>query len=159
MSNSSIWTIDRPLSGSTTPGHSISGSNGNEGVLHILLSSKAGATPSDSFVFYLRHPLWVGSSPLQRCSPSRLGRMHLNPSFNRLKTLVLVADYAFLFNLQCKFFFISIFFFFFSFSSFFFLFSFIHYFLLFSFIFLSSFFFFISSFFYYYVFLSSFLST
>ena len=32
MSNSSIWPIDRTLSGATTPGQSGSASNGNEGV-------------------------------------------------------------------------------------------------------------------------------
>ena len=36
MSNSSIWAIDRILSGATTPGQSGPGSNGNNGVLHIL---------------------------------------------------------------------------------------------------------------------------
>ena len=36
---SSIWTIDRTLSGATTPGQSGPGSDGNEGVLHIPQSS------------------------------------------------------------------------------------------------------------------------
>ena len=35
MSNSSIWPIDKTLSGATTPGQSGPGSKGNEGVLHI----------------------------------------------------------------------------------------------------------------------------
>ena len=42
MSNSSIWYIDRILSGATTPGQSGPGSDGNEGVLHI---PKAPALP------------------------------------------------------------------------------------------------------------------
>ena len=37
MSNSSIWLIDRTLSGATTPGQSGPGSNDNEGVLCIPL--------------------------------------------------------------------------------------------------------------------------
>ena len=39
MSNSSIWPIDRILSGATTPSQSGPGSNGNEGVFHIPHSS------------------------------------------------------------------------------------------------------------------------
>ena len=39
MSNSSIWPIDRTLSGATTLGPSGPGRDGNEGVLHILQSS------------------------------------------------------------------------------------------------------------------------
>ena len=39
MSNSSIWPIDRTLSGATTQGQSRPGSDENEGVLHILLDS------------------------------------------------------------------------------------------------------------------------
>ena len=36
----SIWTIDRILSGATTPSQSWPGSDGNEGLLHILQTSK-----------------------------------------------------------------------------------------------------------------------
>ena len=39
MSNSSIWPIDRTLSGATTPGQSGPESDGNEGVLRIPQSS------------------------------------------------------------------------------------------------------------------------
>ena len=35
MSNSSIWPIDRTLSGDTTPDQSVAGNDDNEGVLHI----------------------------------------------------------------------------------------------------------------------------
>ena len=35
MSNSSIWSIDRTLSGATTPGQSELGSNAKEGVIHM----------------------------------------------------------------------------------------------------------------------------
>ena len=58
MSNSSIWPIDRTLSGATTPGQSGPGSNGNEEVLRIPQSfSITGATPSDFLVSYTGHPL------------------------------------------------------------------------------------------------------
>ena len=40
MSNSSIWSIDKTLSGSTTPDQSWPWSNGNEGVLHIPKSPR-----------------------------------------------------------------------------------------------------------------------
>ena len=35
MSNSSIWPIDRILSGTATPGQSEPGSDGNEGIYRI----------------------------------------------------------------------------------------------------------------------------
>ena len=61
---SSIWSIDRALSGSTTPGQSGHGSNGNEGVLCIPQSSSiTGASPSDCFVSYLGHSLGEGFYP------------------------------------------------------------------------------------------------
>ena len=48
MSNSSVWNIDRTLSGATTLDQSGPESNGNEGVLHIPQSSRiSGAWPSD----------------------------------------------------------------------------------------------------------------
>ena len=50
---SSIWPIDRTLSGATILGQSGSGSDGNEGVLHIPQSfSITGTSPSDCFVSY-----------------------------------------------------------------------------------------------------------
>ena len=45
--NSSIWPIDRTLSGTTTPGQSRLGSNGNEELLHARQSFRMGASPSD----------------------------------------------------------------------------------------------------------------
>ena len=47
MPNSSIWPIDRTLSGATTLGQIGLGNNGNEGVLHVSRSSNTGALPSD----------------------------------------------------------------------------------------------------------------
>ena len=48
MPNSSIWPIDRTLSGSTALGNSGPGSDGNKGVLHIPQSSNiTGASSSD----------------------------------------------------------------------------------------------------------------
>ena len=47
MSNSSIWTIDRTLSNAIIPSQSSPGTNGNEGVLYIIISSRT----SFSFIF------------------------------------------------------------------------------------------------------------
>ena len=53
---SSVWAIDKILSGAITPGQSGSGSTGNEGVLCIPQSSSiTGTLQSDSLVSYLRH--------------------------------------------------------------------------------------------------------
>ena len=62
MSSSSIWPIDRAVLGATAPGQSGHGSNGNEGVLNIPQSSRAGATPSDGLMSSPGHSL-VGSYP------------------------------------------------------------------------------------------------
>ena len=53
--NSSIWCIDRTLSGNTSPGQSELGSNGNECGVHIPQSSKIGASPSDVLMSYPKH--------------------------------------------------------------------------------------------------------
>ena len=51
-----IWSIDKSLSGATTPGQSGPGSDGNEGVLRIpQISSITGIWPSDCLVSYLGH--------------------------------------------------------------------------------------------------------
>ena len=51
MQFSSIWPIDRVISGATTPGQSGPGSDANEGVLHIPQSSSIiGTSPSDCSV-------------------------------------------------------------------------------------------------------------
>ena len=55
MSNSSIWPIDKTLSGATTPGQSGPGTNGNEGVPFNHQSSKTGVTSSDYLVSYPGH--------------------------------------------------------------------------------------------------------
>ena len=58
MSNSSIWPIDRILSGATTLGQSGPWSNGNEEVLHIFQSSCiTEVLPSDCLMSYLGHSL------------------------------------------------------------------------------------------------------
>ena len=55
---SSIWLIDRTLSGATTPGQSGLVSDGNGGLLRIPQSpSITGASPSDCLVLYLGHSL------------------------------------------------------------------------------------------------------
>ena len=58
MPNSSIWTIDRTLSGATTPGQGGPGSDGHEGVLCIpQISRIIEVSPSDRLVSYLGHSL------------------------------------------------------------------------------------------------------
>ena len=53
---SSIWPIDRTLLGTTTPGHSWPGSDGNDGGIHIPQSSSiTGTLPSDCLVSYPGH--------------------------------------------------------------------------------------------------------
>ena len=55
---SSIWLIDRTLSGATTLGQSGPGSDGNEGILHIPQSfSITGVSPSDCLESYPGHLL------------------------------------------------------------------------------------------------------
>ena len=50
------------LTGTTNPGQSGHGSNGNEGVLHILQSSRASASTSDCLVPYPGYS-FVGGAP------------------------------------------------------------------------------------------------
>ena len=58
MSNGSISLIDRTLSGATTPGQSVPGSDGNEGVLRIPQSpSITGTSPSDGVMANAGHSL------------------------------------------------------------------------------------------------------
>ena len=72
MSNNSIWPIDRALSGATTSGQSVPGSNGTEGVLCIPQSSSiARASPSDCLKSY-PGPLLRGILPLSRDAVSVL---------------------------------------------------------------------------------------
>ena len=60
MSNSSVWPIDRTLSGVTTPNQSGPGGDGNDGALRIPQSSNiTEASPSDCLVSYPRHSLGV----------------------------------------------------------------------------------------------------
>ena len=61
---SSIWPIDRTLSGATIPRQSEPLSNGNEGVLCIPQSSSiTRLSPSDCFALYAGHSLGRGSYP------------------------------------------------------------------------------------------------
>ena len=57
MSNSSIWLIDRALSGVTTRGQSGLESTGNDGILRIPQSSRTEAWPSDDLILYPEHSL------------------------------------------------------------------------------------------------------
>ena len=81
---SSIWPIDRTLSGVATPGQSGPGSNSNERVIHIPQSSSiTGALPSDFWVSYLGHSLGERVLPLCREAvsvfycPSQLGKLFI----------------------------------------------------------------------------------
>ena len=67
MSNSSIWSIDRTLSGAATQSQSGPRSDDNEWVLCIPQSSSIiGASPSDFLMSYLGHSLSGGVLPLFR---------------------------------------------------------------------------------------------
>ena len=46
--NSSAWSIDETLTGTTTYGNKRVENNGNKGVLHIPQSSKTRTSPSDA---------------------------------------------------------------------------------------------------------------
>ena len=63
MSNSSIWPINETLSGATTRGQSEPGSNDNEGVLHILQSSRTEPSLSDCLMSYPGYSLEGVSYP------------------------------------------------------------------------------------------------
>ena len=64
MQFSSIYPIDRALSGATNPGQSGHGSDGNEEVLRIpQSSSNTGTSPSDCLVSYPGDLLGGGSYP------------------------------------------------------------------------------------------------
>ena len=55
---SSIWPVEKTLSGATTTGQSGPGSNGNKGLLRIPQSSSiTDASPSDCLVSYTGHAL------------------------------------------------------------------------------------------------------
>ena len=85
---SSIWAIDGTLTGTTTPGQSQSGSNGNKRVLHISWSSRTGVPQSDYFGSYPWQALeWGCLSPLLEYS-----RCILQPQPTRLTGLVSNAD-------------------------------------------------------------------
>ena len=79
---SSIWPIDRTLSGSATPGQREPKSDGNKGVLCIPQSySITGTSPSDCLVSYPGHSLG-DSYPLQRCSQCILPPLLTEPKEN-----------------------------------------------------------------------------
>ena len=69
MQFSSIWPIDRSLSGATTSNQSWTGSDGNEEVVCIpQISCITGTSPSDCLVSYPGHLLVGESYPPQRSS-------------------------------------------------------------------------------------------
>ena len=75
MSNSSIWPIDKTLSGATIPGQSRPGSDDNKRVLHIPQSSSiTWASSSDCLMSYLGHSLGesYSSAEMQSVYPTAL---------------------------------------------------------------------------------------
>ena len=88
MQFSSFGLIDRTLSGATTPGQSGHGSDGNEGVLRIPLSSSiTGASPSDCLASYQDTRWGRGVIPLQRGS-----RCILQSQLIRLDFVLLILE-------------------------------------------------------------------
>ena len=64
---SSIWPIERTLSGAATPGQNGPSSNDNEWVLHIPQSFSITVTSlSDCLVSYPGHPLWPYHSAVKK---------------------------------------------------------------------------------------------
>ena len=59
--------LDGTLTGTITLGEDGPGSDGNEGVLHILQNSRTEASPSDGLVPYPGHLLGEELTPLQKC--------------------------------------------------------------------------------------------
>ena len=57
MSNTSIWFIDKTLSGTTTPDLGRPRINANDEVLHDPQSSRTGTSPFDGLMSYLGHSL------------------------------------------------------------------------------------------------------
>ena len=89
MQFSSIWPIDRVLSGATALGQSRPGSDGNEGVLRMPLNSSITETlPSYCLVSYLGYLLGGGLAPLQICSRSILQLQPAGKRSNRVRTPV-----------------------------------------------------------------------
>ena len=84
MQFSSIWPLDRTLSGATTPNQSWAGSDDNQTVLRIPQSSCiTGTSLSDCLVSWPGHSLGGEILPLCICAvgifynPSQLGKRHL----------------------------------------------------------------------------------
>ena len=91
LSNSSIWSIDRTLSGAATLGHSEPGNVGNIGVLCIPQSpSITEASPSDGLMSYSDHLLGGGLTPLQRCS-----WCILQPQLTGIRIFLVFSTYQF----------------------------------------------------------------
>ena len=69
VTNSFIWSIRGTQSDATITCQSGPGSDGNDVILNIIQSPKAGSLPSGGFMSYRRHSfLGVGINSLERCS-------------------------------------------------------------------------------------------
>ena len=91
---SSVWLIDRTISGVTILGQSGPGSNGNEGVLCISQNSSiTGTSPSDCLVSYPGHSFW-GLTTLQRCSQCILQHPNRLDNFANVSHCIKTFDKA-----------------------------------------------------------------
>ena len=70
--NSSSWSINGNLIGTTIPVNSAPGSNGNEGVLHIPQISRTGASPSDAVKYCTQDTRWGNILPPQPTGPKQI---------------------------------------------------------------------------------------
>ena len=95
----SIWPIDRALSGATTPVQCRPESDGNEGVLHTPQSSSNTETSSwDNLVSYPGHLLGECLTPLQRSSRCIL---HPQPSGKVMKGIQFIFTFGFICRVSC----------------------------------------------------------
>ena len=98
---SSIWPIDKTLSGVTNPGQSGPRSDGSDGVLRIPQSSSlTGASPSEILVSYPGHSL-RGLTPLQRCSRCIL-QLPLTEQYSELNVLFQIIQFSISIQFICQ---------------------------------------------------------
>ena len=100
---SSIWSIDRTLLGTTTPGQSEPWSDGNKGVLDIPQSSSiTGTSPSNCLVSYPEHSLVGCLTLIQKSSWCILQPQPTGQLWFRRKSTILKLIIKIIFKiLQC----------------------------------------------------------
>ena len=100
---SSIWPIDRTLSGATTLSESEPGSDSNKGVLYIPQAPALLKHHHQIVWCHIQDTRWERLTPLQKCSrcilqPSRLGKLSLKLS----RPFSLQRPYALVFALEIR---------------------------------------------------------